>query len=208
MLVTTKYDQIKRAHQKGFVIAQEMLQDPYIIDKRKTNCRVYLLVVCNNGNKSAYIYNDGFMYYTKKSFKKNSTNLDRIITTGYIDRVVYRENPLTLQDFSNYLHDHEDLPKNYIFKEIGNLLNKTMKAVDSNICTKSNVQNQTTFQLFGCDVAFNDNLKVQLIEINKGPDLGGKDTRDKMLKEGLVNSTFDLIGVTHSGTEKDLIKIY
>ena len=39
------------------------------------------------------------MYYTPKFFQPNSIDKDRNITTGYIDRQVYVENPLTTQDF-------------------------------------------------------------------------------------------------------------
>ena len=43
------------------------------------------------------------MYYTKKHFIKNNNTLDNHVTTGYVERSVYTENPLTHEDFKKYL---------------------------------------------------------------------------------------------------------
>ena len=194
LLVTKDLSKMLEGYKQGYVIAQEMLQDPYLIDNRKTNCRVYLLVVCKKGEKHAYIFDDGFMYYTKKHFKPNSTNTDRIITTGYVDREIYNKNPLTLKDFDKYLTERGN-PKGLLYDKAVGLLKKTMKAADKKICTKSNVINQVTFQLFGCDIAYNDKLNVSLIEINKGPNLAPHSPRDKKLKQELIDETFRKVGV-------------
>ena len=50
-----------------------------------------------------YVYNDGFMYYTPRIWKPKSRNLNEIITTGYIDRQVYVDNPLTIKDFGLFI---------------------------------------------------------------------------------------------------------
>ena len=59
----------------------------------------------------------------------------------------------------------------------------------------SSLKNNVTFQLFGADVAPNEYLETQLIEINKGPDMGAKDERDKNLKMRVQEDLFDLLGV-------------
>lgn len=192
--MTQDFNEIINGLRSGYVVAQEMLQDPYKIGGHKTNCRVYLLVVCKGTQKQAYIYMDGFMYYTPKEFKPNSMEKDHVITTGYIDREIYEKYPLTLRDFAAYL-DTQGMDGKEIFTKTGKMLAKTLDAVSPSICTKSNVMKQTTFQLFGCDVAFNDKMEAQLIEINKGPDLGGKDEKDKKLKTDMVEELFALIGV-------------
>jgi len=204
--MTQNYNDIMSGLQSGYVVVQEMLQDPFLIEKRKTNCRIYLLVVCQNAVKRGYIYTDGFMYYTPKAFKPYSMDRDEVITTGYIDRSVYERNPLTLQDFSRYL-DKQGYAGSTLFTKVGKLLAKTLDASSPNFCTPSNVSKQTTFQLFGCDVAFNNKFEVQLIEINKGPDLGGKDERDRTLKQTMVNELFRLIGVGGQPINIDVNKI-
>ena len=54
-------------------------------------------------NLNAFIFNNGFLYYTKNKFIKNTTNTNNHVTTGYIDRTVYDKNPLTISDFKVYL---------------------------------------------------------------------------------------------------------
>lgn len=207
LFMTRKIEDILGSASK-YVIAQEMLQDPFLIEQRKTNCRYYLLVVCKDNQKRAYIYRNGFMYYTPRPFEMNSTEQDCVITTGYIDRAVYERNPLTLRDFSDYLGDHGVRnPDKIVFDSVGKMLSSVLDAVTPSICTQSNVSQQISFQLFGCDVAFNNRLKPQLIEINKGPDLGAKDERDRAVKQGLITDTFKLLGII-SGSPVGLQRIW
>ena len=73
-----------------------------------------------------------------------------------------------------------------------------MKALNIPVCNKSNFKNNTSFQLFGADVAPDNNLNVKLIEINKGPDLNAKDKRDNEVKDKVVRDVFDITGVIKS----------
>jgi ABC-type dipeptide/oligopeptide/nickel transport system ATPase component len=52
-----------------------------------------------------------------------------------------------------------------------------------------------SFQLYGVDVAINQDLKPMVMEINKGPDLGGKDGRDRELKIGLGTDILKSVGL-------------
>ena len=104
--ITSDKDDVLNGYNDKYVVAQELLDDPYLVRGRKTNMRFYLLLVCKNNEVDAYVHNDGFMYYTKVPFKKNSSNFDTNVTTGYIERWIYKVNPLTHQDFRNYLDDH------------------------------------------------------------------------------------------------------
>ena len=52
------------------LVIQELLNNPFLIDNRKINLRVYLLITCKDGITKGYIHNNGFMYYTPKFFKK------------------------------------------------------------------------------------------------------------------------------------------
>ena len=107
--ITNSLDELLSAKDKEFVVAQELLQNPYIINKRKTNMRFYVLITCKNNNMTVYVFNDGFMYYTKDEFKKNSLQIGHNITTGYIDRWVYSVNPLTHTDLREYLDKEREL---------------------------------------------------------------------------------------------------
>jgi len=86
-----------------FVLAQDLLQDSYLVNGRKINLRVYIVVVCHEDNTDVYMFNNGFMYYSKQKFVKGDKSRDNHITTGYVERDVYHKNPLTHNDFKMYL---------------------------------------------------------------------------------------------------------
>ena len=94
--------------------------------------------------------------------------------------------------------------KNNLFDKINELLKKVILAYKDNINTNSD--KKTYFQLFGVDIFVNNNLEPLLMEINKGPDLGYKDDRDKNVKMKVVTDIFTLIGLTDE-TSVDFVKI-
>jgi hypothetical protein len=192
--MTKNIKALLQGSQQGYVVAQEMLQDPYLIDSRKTNCRVYLLVVCKNGKKHGYVYSDGFMYYTPQDFRKGSMDIERVITaglsTGRKDESFYKNHPLTIKEFQQLIG-----PKVNLLKRTGVLMANVLAASAPNFCNTGHLRDRTTFQLFGCDVAFNDKLQPQLIEINKGPDLTSKSHEETVLKDDLIANIFKVIKV-------------
>jgi tubulin polyglutamylase TTLL5 len=222
LLITNDIDTITKASRDRYVVVQELLQDSYLIDDRKINLRVYILIVCNKGAIETYIYNDGFVYYTADKFKKGSSEYGPNITTGYIDRKVYEHNPLTHMDLRYYfdnkkrllskverdiLSKKEKISHN-VFNSIYNLIKDVVRGMDGIICKKnSSLYDTTSFQLLGADIAINDNLTPQLIEINKGPDLGAKDDRDSALKASVVNDMLKVLKIIRSNDIGGYIKV-
>lgn len=203
--LTNNLDKIKNYKNQGYYIIQKVLQDPYLINKRKVNLRIYYLIICRYGKVNGYIYNNGFVYYTPKFWEKNSLNDDKVITTGYIDRKVYIDNPLTLQDFLTHLK--KDRGENKFLHNLKKLFNQITHALDNNIC--QNDKSKIWFQIFGADVDVGNQLTPKLIEINKGPDLGSKDERDGFVKLNLQRDIYDLVDeITPSKRENGFIHIY
>ena len=67
-----------------------------------------------------------------------------------------------------------------------------VNALKDNICQIDEYPDSTLFQLFGADIAPSEKLDAHL-EINKGPDIGGKDERDSKLKYNMLKGIFDLV---------------
>ena len=200
--LTRDLDEIIKGRKNGWYLVQDYLYEPYQIDRRKINLRYYLLVICRNGNIEGYIHTDGFVYYTPKYYDEYDMDFDKHITTGYIDRKVYEKNPLTLQDFRNFLNNEQiDLSKKWD-KNAEILMSKVMEAISKKICKNTKLKNNIRFQLFGCDLAPDVNLNVKLIEINKGPDLSAKDERDKQVKFDVQKDIFKLVDLNG---ENDII---
>lgn len=203
-----------------YVLAQELLQDPYLINGRKINLRVYVLVVCYQNTYKVYVYQDGFMYYTKDLFKQGSLDFGPNITTGYVDRKVYQENPLTHEDFRKYLDQDRQLTNvesnikktglqlsKYIFNNINTLIKEIFTAYHQKIGLGYKLYDQMSFQLFGVDVAIDDKLQAKIMEVNKGPDLGSKDERDGKLKKTLIKDMLDVIGTIDNKQPNGFVKV-
>ena len=201
--ITNNWQDLATGKDNGYLIAQELLQDPFLVDGRKINLRVYMLIYCYQGKHVAYMYDDGFMYYTKVPFKVKSLDTDVNVTTGYIDRKVYEKNPLTLKDFRAYLDkNHYPGADRVLFDRIEHLLHQVMVATDPVICP-NDYKYHHLFQLFGVDVAVNNQLQPQIMEINKGPDLEAKDSRDQELKDTLLDNVFFQIGFFEPTTNQN-----
>jgi len=186
-------------YSQGYVLAQKYVDHPFLVNGYKINLRVYVLITCapepasNSAIKTAYMYQDGFVYYTKKKYKY-STDPAESITTGYISRDMYAKNPLTHTDLKRFIGRRRS---QHIFNAIEQNLQFTMDAVNGVIC--NNVKGKMNFQLFGCDYQINSDLSVYVLEWNKGASLVEFDKRDAELKYKLQEDLFKLVGVIPKG---------
>ena len=174
---------------KDFKVIQDYLENPYTVNGHKINLRYYLLITCYQSRINGYIFDDGFIYYTPKVFEKFSDDDDRNITTGYIDRKIYEENPLTIKEF---LSSIGPVTSKILNKEVAHKFSLIMKALSNKICSNKNLDKHFKFQVFGADIAPDEDLKCTLMEINKGPDLGYKDGKDGELKKSMVEDLFKI----------------
>jgi hypothetical protein len=186
----------------NYVIAQELLQNPFLIENRKINIRIYLLInVTANNAMSVFMYNDGFMYYTPGEYKANSDCPKTNITTGYIDRSVYDRNPLTINDFRKHIGFIKTRVFNQnlmtCFKKVFRALHKPIIEIESSFPINKCV-------VMGADVAVDADLGIKLMEINKGPDLRYKDDRDGDVKFNMVRDTFYELGLITADTSKTI----
>lgn len=190
---------IKDIKVEEYVIAQELLQNPYLIDGRKINIRVYLLISIDNRNRlNVHMYNDGFIYYTSSQYMANSDSHECNITTGYIDRSVYEKNPLTIRDFAEYIGHEKARVFNrnvsWCFKTLFNSIKKEILPIEKTLPMNK-------FVIMGADIAVDEDLGIKLMEINKGPDLRHKDKRDGNVKYNLIKNTFAKMGIINDTPE-------
>jgi hypothetical protein len=218
--ITNKLSELMDGKKNGYIIAQELLQNPYTIDGRKTNMRFYVLVVCKDNDTNVYVHNNGFMYYTRDKFVKGSVEEGPNITTGYIDRQVYIDNPLTHKDLRVYLDNIRSLNKteknireqglkisDVYFGKIYQLIKEVYTSFLGRICGGDKLKNNVTFQLFGIDIAVDENINPKIMEINKGPDMGAKDKRDSDVKHGVIADMMNIIGAIKTSHDNGFINI-
>jgi hypothetical protein len=176
-----------------YVVIQEMLQNPYLVNAYKINLRIYLLIVVfGKSDVKFFYYNDGFIYYTPQHFEPLSTDMSKIITTGYVDRKMYDENPMTHKELANVIGESA---YTLLSNNIKTLL-QHVKTAYSDILLQGNKKFPgNKFLIYGVDIAPDINLGCKLMEINKGPDLTYKDDRDKTVKLSMVKEALQIVGL-------------
>jgi len=188
----------------GYVVCQELLQNPLVITEasgigRKVNVRIYLLVIVSPVvGCTCYMYNDGFMYYTPSAFVAGSLDAAANITTGYIDRQVYIDNPLTFNDLLLKVSTSQaSILYNNTIAALTNLA-----AIYKQKFTEANKNIPgIKFNIFGVDIAPANDYTVKIMEVNKGPDLSYKDDRDELLKKTMVAEMLGIVGILPRATQ-------
>ena len=66
--MTNKLDEIISASKDNFKVAQLYMKNTYLINKRKLNLRIYLLIVCKDNKMTAYVNKEGKCLYTNKDY--------------------------------------------------------------------------------------------------------------------------------------------
>lgn len=204
IVITNKKDKLfELIYDKEIAIVQELLHNPMTIDGHKINLRVYVLISIFKNTFNVYVYNDGFLYYTPKKFVVNSIDKDVNITTGYIDREIYERNPLTHKDFMEYLGNDADRIK----KNILNLIRDVLICYKKIFVEKQAFRDSMQYQIMGADVAIDNQGEAMIMEVNKGPDLGGKDERDTNLKCTMVEHMLEIVGILPMSDSNEFIKV-
>ena len=179
LLLTSDYDLITNNDDDKFRIVQKYMKNTFMINKRKLNLRIYLLIVVKNNKLTSYYYKNGKCIYTNKDYN-NSLDLEENITSLNMDVSIYKKNPFDLFELCKYLGNDKYL---ILLNNLKNNLKK-LENCYKNILLKLNINNNnnTYFQLFGLDYIFSKELDVYLLELNKGPDMSSKNDKDYILK--------------------------
>ena len=93
---------------------------------------------------------------------------------------------------------------NIFFSLIYRQLGLILQVYENILGTKNQGVN---FQLYGADIAIDNQLKPLLMELNKGPDMNAKDTRDKNLKENLAKDILKSVNLLPDDETNGFINI-
>lgn len=206
LLMSNNLDVILNSKSKGYKIAQHYLTNVFLINKRKINLRIYIVIKCIKNELKAYMHKEGKCIYTNKDYDPSSLDFESNITSYNLELDIYKINPLTFSELKDYFKQH-NLDYTLLFEKIKHILYLTIKASRSSLCKLKNISNNTTFQLFGIDVVFDNNLNPYLLEFNKGPDMEAKNKVDYSIKKKVLEDMFDLVHIIHNPSNQ-FIQIY
>jgi hypothetical protein len=159
-----------------FVI-QKYIEKPFLINRRKFDIRLYLLVTSVNGHIQAYYYKDGYIRTSCKEY--NPKILDNRFIHLTNDAVQKKSedygkyefaNKMSYAEFQRYLDGHR--PKVYLHfvNDVVPKMKKIVKDTVLAVYKKIDVRKRAySFEIFGYDFLLDEHLKPWLIEVNTNP---------------------------------------
>ena len=185
-------DDLENAVKEDFKIAQVFLKDILLINERKVNLRVYLMIIYENYKLRFYVYQNGKCLYTNQK-NQEKFDFESHITSFNMNQEIYDKNP----------HDFDELKKKINFGEIWRNIKDNLRRVCGGIAEElkqpNKFKDKVCFQLFGLDYLVGEDMKVYLLEINKGPDMLPKNDKDEKLKTKVYEDTFNMVGLYNLG---------
>ena len=107
---------------------------------------------------------------------------------------VYDNKPESFEDLKLYLNNN-NYDSNLLFKRIDVLIQRIGLSAEGNLCQLDKLKNNKTFQLFGVDIIFDNNMYPMLLELNKGPDMVAKNDKDSDMKRKIEVDMFQKVGL-------------
>ena len=161
---------------KKTCIVQKYIDSPLLINKRKFDMRMFMLVTSVNGCIKAYYYKDGYLRTSCKEF--SVTNLSNRMIHLTNDAVQKKDeeygkyensNKLSYDDFQKYIDANYPGQVNFaadILPQAKERMKDTIKAVFRKI---DPTRKQWSFEIFGYDFMLDEDFSLSLIEVNTNP---------------------------------------
>jgi hypothetical protein len=199
--LTRDYFEIIDGYKEYYRVAQKYITDLYLINQRKVNLRIYLLIVIKDNFIYFYVSDKGKCIYTNKKYNDDDLDFESNITSYNLDMTVYEQNPRDFNELKIFIDENESENimnyKNgiYLFNKINLLMEEISICLSKNLYQSKNIKNTVAFQLFGADVIFDKDLHPYLLELNKGPDMTPRDEIDENMKNIVQTDMFKIVGV-------------
>lgn len=192
--LTSDYNEIIEAYKENYKVVQKYIRNLYLINGYKVNLRIYLLTVIKNNHIYFYLSKIGKCIYTNKKYNDNDFDFESNITSYHLDMKIYNNNPRNFTELIDYINKDGHNGK-YLFFQIELLMTKISYCLSKNFYQSENILGSVSFQLFGCDVIFDDKIHPYLLEVNKGPDMTPRDKIDENMKNSVQKDMFKIAGI-------------
>ena len=208
--LTRDFTEILNGSNDDYRVAQKYITDLYLINDRKINLRIYLLIIIKENIVYFYLSNIGKCIYTNKKYNDNDLDFESNITSYHLDMSVYNTNPRDFEQLKQFI-DTKNNKKgdgNELFNKIEILMKEVSICLSKNFYQSKNIFGSITFQLFGADVIFDSNLHPYLLEFNKGPDMSPRDKLDENMKNIVQTDMFKTVGIIPDNNDNSFFLIY
>ena len=208
--LTRDFFEIMDGAKENYRVAQKYLTDLFLINGRKVNLRVYLLIIIKDNYINFYVSKNGKCIYTNKKYNHDDFDFESNITSYHLDMSVYKENPRDFPDLKKYI-DHATKKMgtgSELFKKIDHLMKDISICLANSVYQSDNIKGSVSFQLFGGDVIFTSDLHPYLLEFNKGPDMSARDEIDESMKKQVQSDIFRTLNIMQDDYDNSFYLIY
>jgi len=174
LLLTQDLNEILSAKEKEYVIVQDYKKNVLLVNNRKLNLRIYLLLTIKNNILEAHINKYGTCIYNNKDYDPTTNDFESNITSYNLDLKIYDTNPLTFKQLKTYLSEHGYENPNILFERIDEKMKMVCDAIKPKLGRLENLKDNMCVQIFGMDFIVDTDLNPYLLECNKGPDMSPK----------------------------------
>ena len=208
--LVNRWEQMPKAGQPAVV--QEYISNPYLIDGKKFDCRIYVAVTSFDPLR-AYLYDEGLARFATTDYHADHTGV-KSIKNRYMHLTNYSVNKKSDKFVVNKDADRDDEGSKWsltaLWKhlegkgvdvpalkgKIFDIAVKTLIAAEHNIVSKVNQAGRPScFELFGFDVLLDDTLRPWLIEVNVACSLASSSPLDRRIKHFMMTDLLHLVGI-------------
>jgi len=181
-------------------IVQRYIQNPLLLEGKKFDFRVYLLVA--NTDPLILLYHDGFLRFSYSEYNGTSTEMTSHITNTAIVKDLMKHQPSTkasamedqmwtFERFEDFIVKKMNLTENWLESYVRPAMKKNMLHL-----IRMHIHNfllhPRTFELFGVDFIFDENLHLWFLEVNRSPAMQATTFEKGRIQSKLVKELFEL----------------
>jgi len=198
-------DSVEDIPEKEKCLCQQYIHNPYLINKRKFDLRIYIVISSFNPLR-VYRFNDGLARFATEEYNLDSLGSYSHLTNYSVNK--HNQNfragdddadsssKWSIQGLRKYFADN-NIDDTTLWQQVDDLVVKTLISVDFEINSMRKMHckyKDSAFELLGFDVLIDENLKPWIVEINLGSSLSMSSPLDRRIKTELINQMFHMIG--------------
>lgn len=198
-------------------LAQKYVRHPYLIDGRKFDLRIYVLVTCFDPLR-VYLFHDGLVRFCTEKYStamKNIKNRFAHLTNYSVNKKSQKFDKnqdaqqdgvgtkWSLQALRRWFRER-GIDDERVMANIRDVIIKTLISCESHVGSlvgryfRGRTPDQpgsNCFEVFGFDVLLDRHLKAWILEVNVSPSLSSSSPLDKKIKNTLMTDAFHLMGI-------------
>ena len=185
-------------------IVQKYIDNPFLINGKKFDIRIYVLVTSYNPLK-VWVYRSGFARFSNSRFSLDSIQDAFVhLTNVAIQKTAPDYDPekgckWSLQQLRKYLSArYGQAQVDLTMREIDFVILKALESVQKVI-----INDKHCFEVYGFDILFDEKFKPWLLEVNASPSLAASSPTDYELKFTMLEDMLAVVDMNNKLTGKE-----